>query len=195
MTSPLVVQANPKLVHRNVPPIRRHLAGQRVAGRQHPDAVAAVDLPRAGNALLQNLVIADGLAAPTAASANAYIAHAECGSPPTCAARAPKQLFTTLLTSASWPGGASGSGPIPDGTWCRGPDRGDQRRQLREGAGAGRQHARRRQAVPVLPAAGGRHRQRRIVTTRSCSRTTSTTSRTPRRRRRSSSGFCRRTCR
>jgi para-nitrobenzyl esterase len=67
-----------------------------------------------GNALLQNLVIGDGLATDTA-SANTYIAsrtHAQIAD--YVRSKSPSQLFTTLLTRLAALG-LAGSGPIPDG--------------------------------------------------------------------------------
>ena len=88
---------------------------------------------------------------------------------------------TTLLTQLAPLGPCRAPGRSPTARCCRRPDRRDQRRQLPEGAGARRQHARRRQAVPDLPAAvvgaggvSGAHRR----PTRSCSPSTSATSRT-----------------
>jgi para-nitrobenzyl esterase len=68
-----------------------------------------------GNALLQNLVIADGLATDTA-SAAAYIAgktNVEMAA--YVRGKTPSQLFTILLTKLAAVG-LAGSGPIPDGT-------------------------------------------------------------------------------
>ena len=73
MTSPLVVNASPSLVHRLVPISGGlSLAGE-LPRRQHPDAGAGVGLPRRRATCCCSLLIADGLAADTTA-AQAYIA-------------------------------------------------------------------------------------------------------------------------
>lgn len=113
-TSPLVVNAPRKLFHRLVP-----LSGGISLATNLPPGSIATLAPEAiylaqGNALLQNLVIADGLATD-AASAAAYIAS----QPPAAIAaylrsKSPATLFLTLLTKLA-PLGLGGSGPIPDG--------------------------------------------------------------------------------
>lgn len=112
-TSPLMTAAQPKLFHRNVP-----LSGGISLASNLPAGSLPTLNPRSfyqgqGTALLQNLLIVDGLATD-AASANAYIAGK---TPAEIAAylrgKAPQQLFTTLLTRMPL---QAGSGPIPDGT-------------------------------------------------------------------------------
>lgn len=112
-TSPLMMAAQPKLFHRNVP-----LSGGISLASNLPAGSLPMLNPRSfyqgqGTALLQNLLIVDGLATD-AASANAYIAGK---TPAEIAAylrgKAPQQLFTTLLTRMPL---QAGSGPIPDGT-------------------------------------------------------------------------------
>jgi para-nitrobenzyl esterase len=112
-TSPLMKAATPKLFHRNVP-----LSGGISLASNLPAGSLPTLNPRSfyqgqGLALLQNLLIVDGLATD-AASANAYIAGK---TPAEIAAylrgKAPQQLFTTLLTRMPT---LAGSGPIPDGT-------------------------------------------------------------------------------
>lgn len=112
-TSPLMTTAQPKLFHRNVP-----LSGGISLASNLPAGSLPTLNPRSfyqgqGTALLQNLLIVDGLATD-AASANAYIAGK---TPAEIAAylrgKAPQQLFTTLLTRMAT---RAGSGPIPDGT-------------------------------------------------------------------------------
>jgi para-nitrobenzyl esterase len=112
-TSPLMTAAQPKLFHRNVP----LSGGISLASNLPPFSLPTLN-PRSfyqgqGLALLQNLLIVDGLATD-AASANAYIAAktpAEIAS--YLRGKAPQQLFTTLLTRMPL---QAGSGPIPDGT-------------------------------------------------------------------------------
>ena len=114
-TSPAMQAANPKLFHRVVP----LSGGISMASNLPPGSLptlnpSAVALAQ-GNALLQNLVIADGLATD-AASATAYIA----GRTPAQIAdylrgKTPTQLYTVLLTRLAL-AGLAGSGPIPDGS-------------------------------------------------------------------------------
>lgn len=114
-TSPTVTAASPGLFHRTVP----LSGGISLASNLPPGSIptlspAFVYLAQ-GNALLQNLVVADGLATD-AASAQAYIAgktNAEIAD--YLRGKTPAQLFSTLLTRLALLG-LSGSGPIPDGT-------------------------------------------------------------------------------
>ena len=114
LTSPLVVSANPKLMHRVMPLSGGiSLASELPAGSIPTLNPAAVALAQ-GNALLNNLLIADGLATDTA-SAQAYAAtqtSAQIAS--YLRAKAPATLFTTLLTKLALLG-LAGSGPIPEG--------------------------------------------------------------------------------
>ncbi|MBK7507384.1 MAG: carboxylesterase family protein [Comamonadaceae bacterium] len=113
-TSPLMTAANPKLFHRVMPLSGGiSLATNLPAGSLPTLNPASVYLAQ-GNALLQNLVIGDGLATDTA-SANTYIAsrtHAQIAD--YVRSKSPSQLFTTLLTRLAALG-LAGSGPIPDG--------------------------------------------------------------------------------
>jgi para-nitrobenzyl esterase len=115
LTSPLVVNARPRLVHRAVP-----LSGGISLPTNLPPGRIPTLLPASvylaqGNALLLNLVIADGLATDLA-SAQAYVASQ---TPAQIAeylrAKSPATLFSTLLTKLA-PLGLAGSGPIPEGT-------------------------------------------------------------------------------
>jgi para-nitrobenzyl esterase len=114
-TSPLMTAANPKLFHR-VMPIS---GGISLATNLPPGSLptlnpASVYLAQ-GNALLQNLVIGDGLATD-AASAKTYIASRTSAQiAEYMRGKSPSQLFTTLLTRLAALG-LAGSGPIPDGT-------------------------------------------------------------------------------
>ena len=116
LTSPLVVSANPQLMHRVMP----LSGGISLAINLPPGSIptlnpASVALAQ-GNALLNNLLIADGtghrhrvgpgLRRPPGPPRR---------SPTTCAARTPATLLTTLLTRLA-PLGLGGSGPIPEGT-------------------------------------------------------------------------------
>jgi para-nitrobenzyl esterase len=115
LTSPLVVNARPRLVHRAVPLSGGiSLATNLPPGRIPTLSPAPVYLAQ-GNALLLNLVIADGLATDIL-SAQAYVASQ---TPAQIAdylrAKSPATLFFTLLTKLA-PLGLAGSGPIPEGT-------------------------------------------------------------------------------
>lgn len=115
LTSPLMANASPKLFHKVVP----LSGGLSLATNLPPGSVATMSPASTylsqGNALLQQLVIADNLAAD-ATSAQAYIAtktpaqHADY-----LRSKNASALFATLLTKLA-PLGLSGSGPIPEGT-------------------------------------------------------------------------------
>jgi para-nitrobenzyl esterase len=114
-TSPMMVAASPKLFHRNVP----LSGGISLASNLPPGSLptlnpASVYLAQ-GNALLQNLLIADGLAADAAAAAAYAAARTDAEMAEYLRSKTPAQLFTVLLTRLA-PLGLSGSGPIPDGT-------------------------------------------------------------------------------
>ena len=115
MTSPQVVSASPKLFHRAV----AISGGISLASQLPPGSIATLNPASTylaqGNALLNNLLIADGRATD-AASAQAYaatqtndqIASYLRGKDGTA-------IFTVLLTKLAAVG-LSGSGPIPEGT-------------------------------------------------------------------------------
>lgn len=114
-TSPAMVSSSPRLFHRTVP-----LSGGISLASSLPPGSLPMISPAStyllqGNALLQNLLIGDGLATD-AASAQAYVASR---SPDEIAqylrSKTPAQLFATLLIKLA-PLGLAGSGPIPDGT-------------------------------------------------------------------------------
>jgi para-nitrobenzyl esterase len=114
-TSPTMVAANPKLFHRVMP----LSGGISMASNLPPGSIptlspASVYLAQ-GNALLQNLVIGDGLATD-ATSAQAYISSQTSAQiADYMRSKTTSQLFTTLLTRLALVG-LAGSGPIPDGT-------------------------------------------------------------------------------
>jgi para-nitrobenzyl esterase len=114
-TSPLMTAASPKLFHRVMPMSGGiSLATNLAAGSIPTLSPAAVYLAQ-GNALLQNFVIADGLATD-ATTANAYIAtRTSAQIADYLRGKTTSQLFTTLLTKLALLG-LAGSGPIPDGT-------------------------------------------------------------------------------
>nr|WP_283254227.1 carboxylesterase family protein [Ramlibacter paludis] len=112
-TSPMMVAASPKLFHRNVPLSGGISLATNLPAGSIPTLSPASTYLAQGNALLQNQVIADGLATD-ATSANAYIAtktNAELAA--YMRSKTTAQLFTTLLTRMP---ALAGSGPIPDGT-------------------------------------------------------------------------------
>ncbi len=115
LTSPLVVNASPALMHRVVP----LSGGISLATNLPPGSLptlnpASVALAQ-GNALLNNLLIADGKATDTA-SAQAYAATQTAAQiADYLRAKTPATLLTTLLTRLA-PLGLAGSGPIPEGT-------------------------------------------------------------------------------
>ena len=114
LTSPLIVNSNPQLMHRAVA-----LSGGISESADLPPGNVPTLNPASfalaqGNALLNNLLIADGKATDTA-SAQAYVATQ---TPAQIAAylrgKDPATLLTTLLTKLA-PLGLSASGPIPEG--------------------------------------------------------------------------------
>ena len=158
MTSPLLVQANPALVHRLLPMSGGISPASELPPGSVPTLAPASAFRTQADLLLSQLLIGDGQAA-NAAAATALVATK---SPSEIAAfmrsKSADAIWTTVVTKLA-PMNAGGSGPIPDGAVLPlNPDRGDQIRSVREGAGAGGQYARRRQAVPDIPAARGRGR-------------------------------------
>jgi para-nitrobenzyl esterase len=113
-TSPVMTAANPKLFHRVMPLSGGISLATNLPAGSIPTLTPAATYLAQGNALLQNLVIADGLATDTA-SANAYIASRTSAQiAEYMRSKSSSQLFTTLLTKLALLG-LSGSGPIPDG--------------------------------------------------------------------------------
>ncbi|HSC63078.1 MAG TPA: carboxylesterase family protein, partial [Caldimonas sp.] len=114
LTSPLMVNANPKLMHRAVPLSGGISLASNLPAGSIPTLNPASTALAQGNALLNNQLIADGLATDTA-SAQAYVATQ---TPAQIAAylrgKTPAALLTTLLTKLAALG-LSGSGPIPEG--------------------------------------------------------------------------------
>jgi para-nitrobenzyl esterase len=115
LTSPLVVNAHPSLFHRAVPLSGGlSLASNLPPGRIPTLSPAALSLAQ-GNALLVQLLIADGLAVD-AASAQAYAASQTAAQiAGYLRSKSVATLLGTLLTKLA-PLGLSGSGPIPEGT-------------------------------------------------------------------------------
>ncbi|MFT4101044.1 MAG: carboxylesterase family protein [Burkholderiaceae bacterium] len=115
LTSPLMANANPKLMHKAMP----MSGGISLASNLPPGSIPTLNPASSalaqGNALLNALLIADGHATDEA-SAQAYAAVQ--GASKIAAylrAKDPATLLTTLLTRLA-PLGLAGSGPIPDGT-------------------------------------------------------------------------------
>jgi len=115
MTSPLMVASSPKLFHRAVPLSGGiSLATNLPPGRIPTLNPASTALAQA-NALLNNLVIADGLATDTA-TAQAYVAtQTSAQVADYLRAKTPAALLSILLTKLAALG-LAGSGPIPEGT-------------------------------------------------------------------------------
>ena len=112
-TSPQMTAATTRLFHRTVPLSGGISLASNLPAGSIPTLSPASQYAAQGTALVQNLLIADGLATDTA-SANAYIAgktQAEIAG--YVRSKTPQQLFTTLLTRMPL---LAGSGPIPDGT-------------------------------------------------------------------------------
>jgi para-nitrobenzyl esterase len=114
LTSPLMVSASPKLMHKVVP----MSGGISLTTNLPPGSIPTLSPPSTalaqGTALLNNLLIADGKATDTA-SAQAYAAtqtSAEIAA--YLRSKDPSTLLTMLLTKLA-PLGLAGSGPIPDG--------------------------------------------------------------------------------
>lgn len=125
MTMPAVVNASPALVHRTIP-----ISGGIARAEDVPPALAAMPggqnwfVPTLedksvwatrGDALLTNLLVADGTSANTTAAA-AYIAtRTQAQLADYLRSKTADQIFDTVLTKLA-PLGMSGANPIPDGT-------------------------------------------------------------------------------
>ena len=115
LTSPLVVHARPRLFHRAVALSGGiSLATNLPPGRIPTLNPASVYLAQ-GNALLVNLLIADGLATDTASAQNYLASQTPAQIAAYLRSKSPATLFFTLLTKLA-PLGLAGSGPIPEGT-------------------------------------------------------------------------------
>lgn len=115
LTSPLMINANPKLFHKVVPLSGGISLASNLPAGSIPTLSPASTYLAQGNALLYNQLIVDGKATDTA-SAQAYVATQ---TPADIAAymrsKDPATLLSTLLTKLSALG-LAGSGPIPEGT-------------------------------------------------------------------------------
>ncbi|MBI5258399.1 MAG: carboxylesterase family protein [Burkholderiales bacterium] len=115
LTSPLMANANPKLMHRAVPMSGGFSLATNLPAGSIPTLNPASTALAQGTALLNNLLIADGLATDNA-SAAAYLAtQSKAQVAAYLRGKSPSVLLTTLLTKLAALG-LSGSGPIPEGT-------------------------------------------------------------------------------
>jgi para-nitrobenzyl esterase len=115
LTSPLVVNANPQLMHRAVPMSGGISLATNLPAGSIPTLNPASTALAQGNALLNNLLIADGLVTDTA-SATAYLAtQSKAQVAAYLRGKSPATLLGTLLTRLAALG-LAGSGPIPEGT-------------------------------------------------------------------------------
>ena len=115
LTSPQMASANPKLFHKAIPLSGGLSLASNLPTGSLPTLAPATTYLAQGNALLNNLLIADGKATDTA-SAQAYAAtQTDAQIADYLRAKSSSTLFTTLLTKLARLG-LAGSGPIPDGT-------------------------------------------------------------------------------
>jgi len=115
LTSPLVVNASPKLFHRAAAISGGiSLAAELPAGSIATLSPASTYLAQ-GNALLYDLLIADGLAVDNTAAAAYAATQTNAQIADYVRSKSPATIFTILLTKLALVG-LSGSGPIPEGT-------------------------------------------------------------------------------
>lgn len=113
-TSPLLADANPKLFHKVVPLSGGLSLASNLPGGSIPTMSPASTYLAQGNALVENLMVADGKM-PDAAAARAYIAtRSDEKIAEYLRSKSPRDLFAVLLTRLA-PLGLAGSGPIPEG--------------------------------------------------------------------------------
>ncbi|HEY5322742.1 MAG TPA: carboxylesterase family protein [Caldimonas sp.] len=115
LTSPLVVNASPALFHRLMPTS----GGLSLASELPPGSFAQLYPASAyqaqGDLVLLNMLVADGTVADTTA-AQAYVTtQTDAQIQAYLRSKTPNELLTMVLTRLA-PIGASGSGPIPEGT-------------------------------------------------------------------------------
>jgi para-nitrobenzyl esterase len=115
LTSPQMASANPRLFQKAIPLSGGLSLASNLPVGSVPTLSPASTYLAQGNALLYNLLIADGKATDTA-SAQAYAAtQTNAQVADYLRAKSSTTLFTTLLTKLALLG-LAGSGPIPDGT-------------------------------------------------------------------------------
>jgi para-nitrobenzyl esterase len=114
LTSPMVVNTHPRLFHRAVP-----LSGGLSLATNLPPGCIPTLVPSSvylaqGRALLDNLLIADGLATDSASAEACAASQTAAQIAAYLRAKSPATLFGTLFAKLA-PLGLAGSGPIPDG--------------------------------------------------------------------------------
>jgi para-nitrobenzyl esterase len=114
LTSPKLADASTKFFHRTVP-----LSGGLSLASNLPPGTIPTMLPAAvyaaqGNALLWNLLVADGSAANLVAAQAQAASMSDAQVAAYLRSKQPAELFATLLTRLA-PQGLAGSGPIPEG--------------------------------------------------------------------------------
>ena len=115
LTSPLVVNANPALIHRLAPISGGLSLASELPPGSLPTLAPASAYQAQGDLLLLNMLVADGTVADTTA-AQAYVAtQTDAQLAAYLRSKTPNELLTTVLTKLA-PLGASGAGPIPEGT-------------------------------------------------------------------------------
>jgi para-nitrobenzyl esterase len=115
LTSPAMASASPKLFQKTIPLSGGISLGSNLPVGSVPTLSPASTYLAQGNALLSNLLIADGKATDTA-TAQAFVAtQTNAQIADYMRSKSSTALFTTLLTKVALLG-LAGSGPIPDGT-------------------------------------------------------------------------------
>lgn len=115
LTAPQMISASPRLMHKAVAMSGGFSLASNLPPGSLPTLNPASTALAQGHALLQQQIIADGLATDVA-SANAYIAtQTKAQLAAYLRGKSPSALLTTLLTRLAALG-LSGSGPIPEGT-------------------------------------------------------------------------------
>ena len=115
LTSPQVVNANPALIHRAIP----ISGGISLTANLPPGTLPSLSSPAVaraqGNLLAASLVVADGVAADTAAATRYLAGRTPAQIADYLRSRSADAVLSAVRTSLA-AAGASGSGPIPEGT-------------------------------------------------------------------------------
>ncbi len=114
LTSPLVVNASPKLVHRAVPLSGGISLASNLPPGSLPTLNPASTAVAQGQALVDQLLVADGRAADAAAARTLAGTMSAAQTAEFLRSRTPAQLLGTVVTRLT-PLGLGGSGPIPEG--------------------------------------------------------------------------------
>ena len=114
LTSPLIVNASPKLMHKAVPLSGGISLASNLPAGSIPSLNPASTALAQGNALLNNLLIADGKATDTASAQAFVVTQTAAQVADYLRSKDPSTLLTTLLTKLAALG-LAGSGPIPEG--------------------------------------------------------------------------------